>query len=164
MRLARGDAEVTSQIDELATGGKEFARQRQRVKGAQVERSAKLARHSHQNREVEVIAVVRHDHVLAAERAKRRPDIFNARCAGNIHFGDVMGRHRTRRNRAARPHERVIRVDDSSIAHAYCRDLHDFRRGNIPVGRLEIHRREARERDCRVGHLDELRRLEHAQR
>jgi hypothetical protein len=117
-----------------------------------------------QDREVEAVSVVRDDDVVAAERAEDGPDGFEIRRVGEICLTNAVCRRGPRRDGDARLHERAPRIDDLAITHTHRCDLDDLPGFRILVRRLEVYRSEAREGRRRIGHLHDLRSLEHAER
>ena len=164
MRVAGIDAELAREIDELATRRGEVAREWERIVRAEVERRADLARHAADDSKIEVVPIVRDNHVVAAEGTKGRPDLLEILFVRQLLLADAMRRQRASRDAHPRLDQTVKLGDDLSIAHADGGNLDDLRAARIVVRRLEIKCGEAREAGQCVIHLEELGGLEHAER
>ncbi len=166
MRPPRGDSELARQIDELAARRKEVACERQRVVRVHAESFVRTdgADHSLENSKVEIVPVVRDEHVVTAELAEARPDFLEIRRARDVGVAQAVRLRRAGRDRDARPDDGLERLGDLSTAHTHGGDLHDLGLGRIVVGRLEVDRGEIAERLVQLVHLEQLRRLEHTER
>src|SRR5437762_1065215 len=151
MRYAGIDPEPRSEVLELGTPRVQLARERQRVVGARL-RAAEAS----QQWEIKVIAVVRDEDVLTAERLELRPHCVQRRRASNIVVGDAMRPCRPWRDRAARPNENAQLLARHAVPNAYGGHLDDFRRRHVRVRRLQVDRREVAELVPEAPHPEEL--------
>ena len=141
MRLARVDAELPREVHELAA-----RRKRSRASGSvsYVQRSnflpTRLRTMRCENPEVELVAVVRDDDVLAAEVAERRPDVLEVRrVATSASRQPCVSRSPPARSATRGFTSEWILLDDLAVAHADRGDLDD-------LGRLSCRCRSSRDR------------------
>src|SRR6185312_13222719 len=117
MRRARWNAELAREVAQLPTGRKEIACQGQCVELAHIERASQFLRNTLEDGEVEVVAVMCHVYIVAAERAKGGPDVVNRRRPTDVRIRNAVQCGGFWRNRPCRLDERRERIHDDAVAH-----------------------------------------------
>jgi hypothetical protein len=156
VRAAAIDAEPFGQVHEARAAREQLSRERQGV----VRARERLAGEPLDDREVEVMTVVRDEHVAAAELAHARPQLGERRRVGDVGGGDAVHVLRRGIDRTIGTHELPELVDDDAVAHAHRGDLHHLGALGDVRRRLDVDDGEIAERRARAAAREQLQRLE----
>ena len=164
MRPAAVDAEAQREVLQLAAVPRQRAHERQRVVEHQAVDAVPPGREPAQHGNVEPLAVVRDEHVVAYKGAELRPN--GAERRGGLHLGIGVAMHLAGagRDRPERIDQRVEAIDDLAPHDARRADLHDPAQLDIRVRRLQVERDVPLERGVELLGMDQLERLEQGER
>ena len=164
MRSPAVDAEAQREILQLAAVARQRANQRQGVVEHQAVHAIPAGREPAQHGDIEPLAVVRDEDVVAHEGSELGPHLGKRARIPHVAVSVAVDRARPGRDRPVRLHQRVKPVHDLTLHDPRRPDLHDATGGDVGVRRLQVERDVPLECGIELPGRQELERLEQGER